>query len=165
MADPVQWRIVEKIAEMAKDITTANGYNHTVLETNTEEVSVENIDQFPCINVLTGTEEYSDPEETEGGRLVNTFNVVLDCYLEGEENKQKETSLLVADIKKRFFQDQDTDPPNGIFAYNLEGTCNIALPVRSEPFNVESTKHLFGFEFTMEIHYRQSRDDPTVLYN
>lgn len=165
MANPVKWTIIEKLAGMLEEITTARGYRNQVREVNKEEVSPENMEEFPCINVLVQPENYLNPIESEAGRLVKTLNVTLDCYLEGEEDKQKRTISLEADVEKRLFDDQDTDPPNGIFAYNLEGTCNIIIPVNSTPFNVESTRHLFGFEFNVQIHYRQSRNDPTVLYN
>lgn len=166
MPSPVQWEIVLKLRDMAKTILKSNGFYTDVLEVNTEDVSPENIDEFPCINILTGVEEYLNPTQSESGKLVKTFNVKLDCFFDGSEDgdkRQELTSKLLSDLELKFFNDADTDPPNGVYAYNLEGKALIAIPVRSIPFNVASDNYKFGIELEMQIHYRQKRSDPNVL--
>lgn len=160
MADPRQWAIIEKIAEMARDITTTNGYNNSVLEVNTEDVSFENLREFPAINVLIGTETYLNNTLSEAGRLMKTMNVTLDCYLRGSEERQKFAAKFAADLELRFCD----DTPGASSAYNLEGEALIVLPVSSTPFNIANNEELYGFEWVMQVKYRQQRKDPTVQY-
>ena len=159
MADVLRQQIVDKIAEMALDITVANGYYTDVYEANKEEKSVEQINEFPAINVIVGVEEYLNPFENEAGKLMKTMSVILDCYLRSKENKQALVAKLVADLEKRFCDDTPSATP----AYNLEGKCLIVLPVRTTPFDVSvASDNIFGVEFEMDVKYRQSRRDATI---
>jgi len=161
MADVVRQVIVDKIVEMARGITTANSFRTNVSEVNNEDKSVERIKEFPAINVIVGVEEYLNPLQNEAGKLIKTMNVVLDCYLRNKENKQSLIAKLVADLELRFCDDTISATP----AYNLEGKALIVLPVRTTPFDVMAGENnVFGVEFEMEIKYRQSRKDPTIVF-
>ena len=161
MNTPVRQQIIDKIAEMLLDITVASGnYNFTILEVNKEDVSIDNIKQFPAVNILVGPDTYLNPTANEAGRLIKTLNVTLDCYLDEVENKQAEAAKFVADIELRFHN----DTPGETSAYNLEGKCLTLLPVDSVIFDIMSTSDKFGIEHQMDVKYRQSRKDPTLLY-
>ena len=164
MPNVLQLNIIDKIAEMLKRIQKSNGFLCNVDEVNKQDVSPENIREFPAINISTGPTTYVNPTNSEAGRLVKTIEIILDVYIKGKEDKEIKLANLLADIEKTFFRDEDTDPPNRIYAYNLERQCNIVIPVSCYPFNVIKDEHLYGFQFTMQVKFRQSRNDPTVLY-
>jgi len=158
--------IIDQIDKMLKDITKANGYINDIGESNKEEVSFENLRQFPAVNIINGTTDYLNPAFSESGKHTKTANIILDCYLKGEEDKQKRMINFVADLESRF--GDDTIDGNPAFsqtanAFNLENKSLIVIFVNAIPFSIEGEKHFFGVEFSMQVKFRQSRKDPTVL--
>lgn len=166
MADVVALQQINQIAKMLLDIKKSNGYLSDVREVNKEEVSIENIKQFIAVNIITAITDYSNPELSDAGKHVKTMNVVLDCYLRGKENKQKNMLNFLADLEIRF--GDNTPDGNPAFsqtatAYNLENKALIVIFNQAIPFSVEGEKHIFGIEFLVEVKFRQSMVDPTVL--
>jgi len=164
--DVVELEIIDSIAKMLRDIKTSNNYLSTVAEVNKEEKSVEDMRQFPAVNIVKGITEYSDPQFSESGKHTKTLNVVLDCYLQGKENKQTILTKFLADLEIRFADDTiggNTNFNQTATAYNLENKCLIVIFVNAVPFSVEGEKHWYGIELSMQVKFRQKRSDPTVL--
>lgn len=169
MTEPVQYRILQTIALMLLDIKKSNNYYFDMGQAQTEEVSIEDIREFPAVNVLMGPVDYlTGRGGSEAGRLVKTLNITLDTYIRGEEDKQLYITRMLADLEIRF----GNDTVNGSTAYNqeanawdVEGEALATIFTSALPFSVDSEKHLFGVEFQMQIKYRQDRNDPTVMYN
>jgi len=162
MADVVRLQIKDMIATMLEDITLANNYHFDIGSIYKEDVDANTIKEFPAVNVLIGAEEYLNPTKSEGGRLAKTLNVVLDCYIREKEDKETAISNFIADLELLFFNDQLV---GGTFPYSLRGKALISIPIRTTPFDSMVDKHVCGVEFEFMVKYRQSRRDPTVLYN
>jgi hypothetical protein len=160
MSDVCQLQIIDKLVEVLKRIKIASGYRTDVMEVNKKEVSFENIKKFPAINIIVGQEDYLNPPVSEAGRLTKTLNVVLDAYIDTKADKQTKISNLIADIELLLYD----DTVRALNVFNLEGKCFMLLPVRNTPFNLDSTDIQCGFEHELQVKYRQSRKDPTLLY-
>jgi len=169
MPEVVQRVIHNKIVEMIQDITVANGYLTDIREVNKGDVSLENIEQFPAVNVISSDTVYLNPENNEAGKLMKTTRFLLDVYMEEAEVRIRDDLLinLMADIEVRFCDDVWGGNPAYSMtdtAGNLEGTALIALPVNTTIFDIMDHKDQFGLTFTMDVKFRQKRSDPTSLY-
>ena len=170
MSAVLKLAIIDKIAEMLKDITAANGYYSTIREVNKIDVSYEQGAQLPRVNILANATTYSDGEGTyEAGRLLKKFSVTLDVYFEANSESDKQTKMaqLEADLEIRFGDPTIDGDPNynmDASAYNLENTCLVVNFVDSIPYSLDEYQHIGNFEMTLDIYYRQKRNDPTQQY-
>lgn len=158
--ETVEEQILDKLAEMLADITTANGYRQNIYEVNKEDVSVEKIKEFPAINIIIGPIDYRNQSGNAAGRLVKIMTVMLSYFMESPENRPKMRIDGTADLEKRFCDDTVSADP----AYNLEGKSLILIPIQCIPFSIDDGKNRFGFDWTAEVHFRQSRKNSTQQY-
>jgi hypothetical protein len=161
--DTVEERIIDKIAEMAEEITVANGYRKTVARVYKQERSLENLWNrgLPAINVVNdGTVIYQNPINSESGRLIKEMPIVLEYVGVAAEKQDEYLADAKADIELRYFDDTPSATPK----YNLEGEALVIIPVECTRFNVEDDKKKIGLAMLMNVHFRQSRRNPTLQY-
>lgn len=166
---PVQLKTIEKITEMCNDITLANNYLTDIREVNVGDVPIEQIVDFPCINVNASTTTYLNPIQNEAGKLMKTFNVVLEVFIRENEPRVREESLInaIADLETRFGDDTYNGNPaynQTATAWNIENNVLIAQPTSAEIFDLESYKDILGVAFSLEIKIRQRRNDNSQNY-
>lgn len=169
MADPIQLTIIEKVTSMCREISHENNYYTDVREVNVGDVPVEQMTDFPCINVNATTTSYLNPQQNEAGKLMKTFVVLIECFINENEARVREENIIkfIADLERRFADDTiggNTSLNQTASAFNVEGTALIAQPISTDIFDLESYKDVLGFAFTLEIKFRQKRNDVTKQY-
>lgn len=163
---PVQLNTINKIVSMCEEITTDNNYLTDVREVNAGDVPLEQISQFPCINVNAASTTYLNPVLNEAGKLIKTFTVLIEAFIREDEPTIRQTKLInmLADLETRFADDTvngNTNFNQTATAWNIENNILIAQPVSAEIFDLESYKDTLGVSFALECKFRQKRDDNT----
>jgi hypothetical protein len=166
---PVQLQALEAIKKMCEEITLENNYLTGVREVNVGDVPMEVIKQFPAININAGGTTYLNPIQNEAGKLMKTFNVLIEAFITETEPRVREEKLIniIADLETRFADDTiDGNPTYNQTktAFNLENTVLICQPISAEIFDLESYKDTLGVAFQLEIKIRQRRNDNSQNY-
>ena len=162
----VKQNIRTQLKSMAVGMTKANGFNIDVCEVNTKDVSIENIKEFPCINILLDDTEIlnADESSSDAQHLRKKLNGVFDAYIEKSDDQEDTIDLWEADFEKRFLASYPLGGvPPAPTAYTVEGKALEILLINQIPFNLQDEKKIVGMIIPFSVWYRQDIEDPTVL--
>lgn len=152
--DAIQWGLTQ--------ITTTNGYNYTVTNAYDPPRSLENMSDFPCINIHYGNETATNSQV--GSHLVagnesllhNTFSCEFDCVLSDIDDPQLAQDKILADLQKYFgTKHWVPDSDGAATAFNI-------IYESSEPWGIHEKRPLTGITVRFNVWYRQVVGNPGV---
>jgi hypothetical protein len=143
-------------------ITKENGYNYTITRAYDPPMSIEQISEFPAVNVAMGKETCENANDLgltgNRGVLHMSLPVNLECFIHESNNVELAQYNMERDIKK-YFGTNYTIPYNGNpTAFALKYGGGLPFGIRE---NVVSG--ICGVDIILTVIYRQLVNDPTVL--
>lgn len=162
MSNHVRYNIRQGILAGLLLITRENGYNFTVARAYDPPVSVEQIPDFPAVNVALGKETCENASDLgltgNRGVLHMALPVNLEAFMRVSNDVRLAQYNMERDIKK-YFSMNYTIPYQGadtVFALKYNG---------SVPFGIKENvaAGLCGVDINLTLFYRQLLNDPTTL--
>ena len=134
-------------------------YQNTLTNNNFADppASVENMREFPFINIFFGDENCANSDmgaalQTGGNRQLwhNKFELLLDCYLHSEDQGVAQDRIL-ADLQAVFGND-----------YTIDNTVFSCAYVSSTPFGIEVQRPNCGISVSFNVWYRIYQTNPNI---
>ena len=156
IADAIQFGLLQ--------ITTANGYNNTVVKVYDPPIGIGEMQQFPCFNYFEGADDctnVSQPnvhQQTGGNqaKLFNGFIAELDGYLNKATTPRKARNTLLADVQKYIGLHWNLPDANG------NPTAFNCMYAGSVPFGEQANLPQTGMTIRLRIWYDQKLTDPEL---
>jgi len=159
----IRQKLREAIEYGVKQITVANGYNYTVKGAYDPPIGLEQMQEFPSINISYEQETAANADlgshlQTGGNEalLHNSFIVQFDCLLSDIENMSDSQDKMLADIQKYFGNYYWIPDSNG------NATAFNCIYMSSTPWGVHERKPLTGITVEYLVWYRQYLTNPAV---
>lgn len=153
MADSVKTTIRKQLQVLLQTIRVSNGYLTNVGEVNTEDVDINNLKNFPAINIVFGAEEVLVNQDSQG-HITKSLSAVLDCYLVDNATLQTSMENLLQDIEKCLLGSEA--------GYSINGNARELMIISNQPFYLTVNKPNGALQVNLKIWYAQSQNDPTV---
>ena len=152
----VRQRLRESIIYNLKQITIANGYTSTVKRVYDPPVSMENMRDYPSINIHWGREDREPDIHLQGNNsLVNCrFFLTIDAFLYTRNDPAQEQDKIIADVQKMIGDNfYLVDELGNRTAFN-------ALYSGSSVWGTDTTKPNCGASIELEIWYTYVLNNP-----
>lgn len=160
-SDSVRSHIRESIVYGLKNnIKIDRGYRTDVKEVYNESPTLEEIKEFPAIDVITGDDAY---ENIEGGGhssrvLIKRLTVLISCYLHSNVDMKLAQDRMIADLEDYFMT-----YPYAPDAINPDVHWARECMFRSaRPFGLETNKPNGGVDVEIVFFYGQQIDDARI---
>jgi len=154
MADSVRTRIRKAAATLVRTVRKSSNYLTDVAEVNTEDVDLGNMKNFPCVNIVLGTERVLKRAESRGA-IDKVLPISLDAYFVAPKNAQDIVDNFIQDMEKLFLASAT--------GYSISGTCRELMFSSNAPVYLTVNKPNVAVTIELEVYYSQSITDPTTL--
>lgn len=145
-----------------KQIKTSSGYNYTVRNVYDPPIELDNMIEYPSINVFEGRESCENANvgshQQIGGnqaKLHNSFTFEMDCVLSEIENARQSRNKILADIQKYFGLHWGIPSSAGV------DTSFCCFYQTSTPWGIDKMKPRTGITISYIVWYDQLLTDPT----
>jgi hypothetical protein len=159
----VKDNIIDAVQYGLQSITTASGYNNTVVNAYSPPIELSAIQGTPSINIYEGTDICSNTvkpgahTQTGGNqaKLFNSFILDLQCVMNVVDSPRKARNGFIADVQKYFGLHWNVPDVNGI------PTAFNCMYHSSTPWGQLANSPQFGFDIWFQVWYTQYLTDPT----
>lgn len=158
MSLPVRTNLRRAIKTCLQEITTAGGYYNTIRRVYDPPMNLNQMNEFPCVNILFGRADRADSRKAGNDFLIDIRQVVvLDVFLSTQNDAPLSQDYIIADIQKYFGNNYYIQPQGGA------RTCFECMYLSDEAFGTEETTPNCGVTFELEVFYSIRRTDPTLM--
>lgn len=156
MSNSIKTNLRNAIVTCTKEITTAGGYNFNFLSVNDPPINMEQMKEYPTVNILYGREQrLGERYKTSNNPL---FDILLPCefdvFLHSQENSSLDQDKALADLQKYFGYNPYVVPSGG------DRTVFEIIWLSSNPWGTERETPNCGITVEFEIYYSIRKIDP-----
>lgn len=154
MADSVLTKVRKALMYQLSTIKTSNDYLNTIINVYDENISPENMKQFPSCSVVLLEDVQNKLDQQMSIRIEKHAIFSVTVVLDGKND--------MATAKERMYQDIEKVIGNNYMLPSSEGecTCTLATIGMAIPFGLNSN-NLCGLHIKVDVKYSQLRSDPT----
>ena len=157
MADSIREQIFSSIITGLAAMSPTLGYINTLKKVYDPPVAIDEMYDYPAINVDDGeeiTENASVANHMRIGRndplIYNQMNIRIDCVMQSTENPRRERNRMKADIQR-------------YFGLNWQhGVALSSIYQGSIPWVVDKGTVLTGITMTFIVYYRYRLESPDI---
>lgn len=142
-----------------KEITTDGGYNYTFIDVFDPPMNMEQMTQYPTVNILYGTEQRSGDRFKVGNNPLYDIllPVTFDVFLYDINNTSLAQDNALADLQKYFGYNYYVKPASST------RTVFEALWLSSTPWGTEMEVPNCGISIDFEIYYSIRVNNPNQM--
>lgn len=153
MADSVLTKIRKALMYQLGTIKTSNNYLNTIINVYDENISFEDMKQYPSCSVVLLEDVQNKFDQQMSVRIEKHAIYSITVVLESNDPAQAKEDML-QDIEKLI-------GTNYMLPDSLDAcTCTMATVVMSVPFGIKTEKKC-GLHIKVDVKYSQLRTDPT----
>jgi len=154
----VRERLRQALIWNIQQIKTTDGYNTTIRKVYDPPKAMEQMLEYPSVNVLWGREDRLNDHIMGNNQLLDlSLTARLDIFLSEQENPHNEIDKVLSDIQRRFGMNWYITGANG------ERTAFNCVYKSADPFGTDLTKPNCGVSIEVEIWYSIQLTNPNVM--
>lgn len=149
--DSTRESIVKNVKSTLETITETNGYSHTVIFVDREQIGEINRPAWPNILILEGEEtaERRIIAGGPGGKWMKLLRLILSAAIEAREDLNTQTNLMLANMEKAILAD-----------HSRGGLAIDTRIVGNRQYITGEGEPIGAVDLEIEIHYRHDERSP-----
>jgi hypothetical protein len=141
-----------------KEITTSAGYNYNFLHVFDPPINMENMTEFPVVNLLWGQERRLNTHLMGNDPLLDlAITLQLDVFLNDYNDQSLAIDKAIADIQKYFGLNYYVKPASG------SRTVFNCMYLSATPWGTEVQAPNCGVSIELEVWYSIRLNNPDVI--